>query len=363
MSFLDKINAAKNTAAAAEKKVNPLLLKRTPVTAASAPEEEKAVANGPAPVVAAPVAAAPAPAKVNPLMRKATAAATATTEAAPATTVAPAAKPPTLMLNKNKAVEVKATAAHEEPKTEEVPAEAPVEQVKTEAVVPVEETVAAEEPVVTEETSADVKEEAPKTTAKNKAKSNGKKAEKAPATDVSVAAASEDVTEMPESTMSFNEVAEAMSSPMIDEEWATFRDNIEAGLDAIVIDMDMNPGTLKVVLSELNEIYDQIAQPLHQARTLLDNLTNKEDGAIQVIKSVNTGSGNNDMERKKAGYIAVMNHKPRNGGSINLFDAAAEARSRYNFLKGIYDRIQYKNSMLITMNGALKLERDFTAAS
>ena len=54
MGFLDKINAAKNTAAAAEKKVNPLLLKRTPAAASPAPEEEKAVANGPVPGAAAP---------------------------------------------------------------------------------------------------------------------------------------------------------------------------------------------------------------------------------------------------------------------------------------------------------------------
>lgn len=357
MGFLDKINAAKNTAAAAEKKVNPLLLKRTPAAAAPAPEEEKAVANGPVPGAAAPAA----PAKVNPLMRKAAPATPAvTTEAAPAEpAAAPAEKPTPLLLN-NKAADAK-TEEKVEPKVEETPVEAnevaPVEEVKVEEVAPVEQTPApAEAPAETEtETKAAVK---------SKGKGGGKKVEaKAQATDVTVAAAAEDITEMPESTMSFTEMAEAMSSPMIDEEWTTFRDNIEAELDAIVIDMDMNPGTLKVVLSELNSIYDQIAQPLHQARTLLENLTNKEDGAIQVIKSVNTGSGNNDMERKKAGYIAVMNYKPRNGGSINLFDAAAEARSRYNFLKGIYDRIQYKNNMLITMNGALKLERDFTAAS
>ena len=362
MGFLDKINAAKNTAAAAEKKVNPLLLKRTPAAAAPAPEEEKAVANGPVPAAAAPAA----PAKVNPLMRKAAPATPAvTTEAAPAEPAAAPAEKPTSLLLKNKAADAK-TEEKVEPKVEETPVEAnevaPVEEVEVEE-VEVEEVVPAEQTPAPAEVPAETETET-KAAVKGKGKGGGKKVEaKAQATDVAVAAAAEDVTEMPESTIGFTEMAEAMSSPMIDEEWTTFRDNIEAELDAIVIDMDMNPGTLKVVLSELNAIYDQIAQPLHQARTLLENLTNKEDGAIQVIKSVNTGSGNNDMERKKAGYIAVMNYKPRNGGSINLFDAAAEARSRYNFLKGIYDRIQYKNNMLITMNGALKLERDFTAAS
>jgi len=327
MSFLDKINAAKNPAAAAEKKVNPLLKQPAP---AIKPATAPAVAQA-APVVT-PLT------KPNPLLKPITPAATApVTDPA----VSPVKKTLTLPFKK-KAEEVKVAP--------EVPVKAPKVE---EPITP--ETAVVAEPAI-EPTPATAEEK------KTTRKSSRKKTEvpiDGPGIDVD--SASNEMVDMPTTTMSFSEAAAVLTSPFADETWDTFKVEIEEELNAVIVDQDMNPGVLKVVLSELNIVYDKIAKPLHEARTLLENLTNKDDGTIALVKSISLG-GNNDMERKRAGFLSAMNYKPKTGGgNINLFEAAAEVRSRYNFLKSIHDRLKYKSDTLITMNGALKLERDFAA--
>jgi hypothetical protein len=330
MSFLDKINAAKNSTAAAEKKVNPLLKKAAP--------EVPAVAAVPAPT--------PAPAlvtKPNPLLKAATPAVLAAAQDAPA-----APKKTLTLPFKKKADETPAVA----------PTPAPALEVQSEVKIvanPIVAEAPAEAPPV--ETPAAEKKTAARRTSGSRAKKEPT-SEEGQATDAGTV--TDEPMNLPTTSMNFATAAAALTSPFTDSEWEEFKEGIEVQLNEIVITQEMNPGTLKVTLTELNMVYDQIAQPLHQTRSLLDNLTNKEDGTIVVIKSVNTGTGNNDMERKKAGYLAAMNYAPKNGGgNINLFEMAAEVRSRYYFLKNIFDRIQYKANMLITMNGALKLEKDF----
>lgn len=343
MSFLDKINAAKNPAGAAGKKVNPLLKQAAPVTAA--------------PAVPVAAKATTSPLKPNPLLKPAVAA------PPPAATVA-AAEPAATPVKKTLTLPFKK-------KTEEVVA-VPVPVIEAQAVeAPVVEVPPAAEPLVEDFGASTVEEKATaqapvpteekKTTRRtsNRGKRSDTATTESPATDIDTVG--DEMADMPTTTMSFSEAAAVLTSPFADETWDAFKVEIEEELNAIVIDQDMNPGVLKVVLSELNIVYDKIAQPLHEARTLLENLTNKDDGTIVLVKSISLG-GNNDMERKRAGFLSAMSYKPKSGGgNINLFEAAAEVRSRYNFLKSIHDRLKYKSDTLITMNGALKLERDFVA--
>lgn len=341
MSFMDKLNATRNPAAAAEKKVNPLLKQPAPPVAPPATTAKVVTPVAPA----APLATATP--KVNPLAKAAVPAATAPAVA------------PTEVPKKTLAFPFKKKEEPVAPVAPVVQAEVPAPVVaETPAPVAVEAPVAAEvkaeETVVVPPVEEKKAAAAPARRANNRGKKTDTK-EDGPATDLETA----EELELPTTTMSFAEAAAVLTSPFADEVWDAFKLEIEEELNAIIIDQDMNPGVLKVILSELNLVYDKIAQPLHETRTLLENLTNKEDGTIVVIKSISLG-GSNDMERKRAGFLSAMSYKPKSGGgNINLFEAAAEVRSRYNFLKGIYDRLKYKNDMLITMNGALKLERDF----
>lgn len=341
MSFLDKINAAKNPAAAAEKKVNPLLKKPAPVVTATAPAD--APAETAAPIVAAEPVTTIAP-KLNPFAKAAAAKAVADTSVQKAAET-PAAPKKTLAFPFKKTatpVVEPAPAVAQEPVVETPP---PAEEVAppTEADVAPVETAKSETPVPEKKTT--------------RRTSKSKKTEKDDS-ETAIDDTFEGSAEMPATTMSFSEVAAVLTAPLTDEAWEQFKTEIESEVSSIVVDQEMNPGVLKVVTSELNLVYDKIAQPLHETKTLLDNLTNKEDGTIAVIKNISLGNGNNDMERKKAGFCAAMNFT-KYGGNINLFEAVAEVRGRYNFLKSVQDRLDYKNKSLIIMSAALKLERDF----
>ncbi len=163
---------------------------------------------------------------------------------------------------------------------------------------------------------------------------------------------------MPTTQMSFADAVLKITSPFVDEKWEELKEEIKNELSKIVINTDMNPGTLKITISELSIIRDKVWLPLQEMKSLYESIGAKEpEGLIERVKKVNLGSGNNDMMRKKAGIMACLSYEA-DSGNINLYEMLDEFRSRYFFLKSVEEHIRDKSNMLITMNGALKLEKD-----
>lgn len=203
------------------------------------------------------------------------------------------------------------------------------------------------------ENKEEAKEEKPaakKTTTRKKTSSRAKKETEA--------LKEVELVDIPTTNMSFTDAVAAITSPFIDEEWETFKNEIQEELGKIVISDDLNPGTLKVTISELSILREKIWFAYQETKNLYDHLSSKDpEGLIERIKRINLGSGNNDMERRKAGVLACMNYET-DAGNVNLYELLDETRSRYNFLKAIMESIKYKTDVLITMNGALKLEKE-----
>lgn len=304
MSFLDRVNAktAPAAAPAAEKKVNPLLKNKLKK------KEDPAKAEAPKK-------------KIMPL--------------------------------KKKTIETK-------------PADEEVKTTTEEEVDTKEETKVTEEPEVTPEAEKE-KPEAPKEEAKKEEKKTTKKptpsvkkSAKKPVATTKKKESEEDFVaiDMPTTKMSFGDAVMKITSPFVDEEWEEFKEEVKEELNNIVIDNDMNPGTLKVTISELSILREKIWFSLQETKDLFDRLGSKDpEGLIERIKRVNLGSGNNDMERRRAGVVACMKYET-DSGEINLYEVLDETRTRYTFLKSVMDSIGYKTNTLITMNGALKLEKD-----
>lgn len=165
-------------------------------------------------------------------------------------------------------------------------------------------------------------------------------------------------TDIPTTTVSYNEAIQTITSPFVDEEWEEYKAEVQKELSEIVISDDMNPGTLKVVISELSILREKVWFSYQEQKTLYERLSSKDpEGLIERVKRINLGSGNNDMERKRAGVLACMKFNTESG-DINLYEVLDETRSRYNFLKAVIDSIKYKTDVLITLNGALKLEKE-----
>lgn len=152
---------------------------------------------------------------------------------------------------------------------------------------------------------------------------------------------------------SFNNVIDFFSNPIADPDWEALKNEILTRIDGIKIKSNIPPNVVLLVSSELDSLHSYIHDKFMETKTALDNLTNKEDGVLTVIKATNA-KGSNETERKASGVTAAQKYKIGKN-TVDLFQLIAETRGRYNFLDGILKQIQFKKELLITVSSALKV--------
>lgn len=190
----------------------------------------------------------------------------------------------------------------------------------------------------------------------------------APATDETISDAKEElvVDEVEKETVScektdkskskgdsFNNVIDFFANPIADPDWEDLKTEILTRIDGIKIKSNIPPNVVLLVSSELDSLHSYIHDKFMETKTALDNLTNKEDGILTVIKATNA-KGSNETERKASGVTAAQKYKIGKN-TVDLFQLIAETRGRYNFLDGILKQIQFKKELLITVSSALKV--------
>lgn len=190
----------------------------------------------------------------------------------------------------------------------------------------------------------------------------------APATDETISDAKEElvVDEVEKETVScektdkskskgdsFNNVIDFFANPIADPDWEVLKNEILTRIDGIKIKSNIPPNVVLLVSSELDSLHSYIHDKFMETKTALDNLTNKEDGVLTVIKATNA-KGSNETERKASGVTAAQKYKIGKN-TVDLFQLIAETRGRYNFLDGILKQIQFKKELLITVSSALKV--------
>lgn len=233
-----------------------------------------------------------------------------------------------------------------------------------------------EEPIdlLADDASADVKEDSldllAEETPEEVAPVTEEKVEEkvAPATDETISDAKEElvVDEVEKETVScektdkskskgdsFNNVIDFFANPIADPDWEDLKNEILTRIDGIKIKSNIPPNVVLLVSSELDSLHSYIHDKFMETKTALDNLTNKEDGVLTVIKATNA-KGSNETERKASGVTAAQKYKIGKN-TVDLFQLIAETRGRYNFLDGILKQIQFKKELLITVSSALKV--------
>lgn len=190
----------------------------------------------------------------------------------------------------------------------------------------------------------------------------------APATDETISDAKEEliVDEVEKETVScektdkskskgdsFNNVIDFFANPIADPDWEDLKNEILTRIDGIKIKSNIPPNVVLLISSELDSLHSYIHDKFMETKTALDNLTNKEDGVLTVIKATNA-KGSNETERKASGVTAAQKYKIGKN-TVDLFQLIAETRGRYNFLDGILKQIQFKKELLITVSSALKV--------
>jgi hypothetical protein len=164
------------------------------------------------------------------------------------------------------------------------------------------------------------------------------------------------------SKMSFEEMVAKYESAFEDEAWEEYKAEVTAELENIKVAADMNPGMLRVTLTQLSDLDGMITLEHAKFKGLLESLTNKEDGVCTCIRYQAMANGANENERRANGYAALTNGTYE-GEPINFMNLIAGTRLKYIFLESIKQRIKFMSNLCITFLGAMKVENsmDITA--
>ena len=169
-----------------------------------------------------------------------------------------------------------------------------------------------------------------------------------------------DLFTFPKSTIPYVEAIKTIDNAYVDEEWEKYRASLIEESDNILIEADMTEGALKKTIAQLNTLREKVWIAFNDIKHYYTTLSNKDvEGIIERIKYANY-EGSNEIARKKAGVLAVMNYKDEHGNKINYYEIYDETKKRYIFLKSMMDTIQFKSDSLITMSASIKLEKGQT---
>ena len=207
----------------------------------------------------------------------------------------------------------------------------------------------------------DKKEEAPKKRTTRKSTSRAKKkTEEVKLPEDNEETIINDLFTFPKSTIPYVEAIKTIDNAYVDEEWEKYRASLIEESDNILIEADMTEGALKKTIAQLNTLREKVWIAFNDIKHYYTTLSNKDvEGIIERIKYANY-EGSNEIARKKAGVLAVMNYKDEHGNKINYYEIYDETKKRYIFLKSMMDTIQFKSDSLITMSASIKLEKGQT---
>ena len=217
----------------------------------------------------------------------------------------------------------------EEAVTEEPTEEVAVEEPKEIKVEPIPEEIE-EEPVEPEE----VKEE-PKT--KKTKKKTTKKEEK--------------VAETVENLEEIELVVSEITTPT-SEAWEKEKEDIRGRMSQVVLNEDLDPTSIKVLLSDISALNHDLCEKLSQAKADYENLNEM----IEYIEKQNA-SGANAEERKRNAVMAVTHYKKTEDSEpIDLLLYLRFKRDVYYFYDAQMKVLDKDQKMLITFSSAFKLE-------
>lgn len=200
--------------------------------------------------------------------------------------------------------------------------------------------------LITDEDTVTVKEEVTEETNEESVKDNEDKEDEEKSTV-------EPIKKIKTTGETFNRISDFIVNPVADDEWERFKNDTLIKMSGIQIKENIPPNVILHVAADLDSMYSSIYDKYMETKTGLENLTNKEDGILAVIKATNA-KGSNETERKANGVAAAEKYKI-DKTTVNLFHLIAETRSRLNFLQGIIDQVRFKKDLLVTASAAIKV--------
>ena len=136
------------------------------------------------------------------------------------------------------------------------------------------------------------------------------------------------------------------------EEWTKKIADYRNKLLQVNIPRNIDPSQGKYILSLLDSLYGEIRLIYGDVRKQLD----EAESLIERIRRKAESKGSNTEIRKANGIDAVEKIELGSGNCINLYNIRTTLNFQKEDLEGLLAIIEKKQSMVITMNGLLKIE-------
>lgn len=135
--------------------------------------------------------------------------------------------------------------------------------------------------------------------------------------------------------------------------WKKKIDGYATHVRNIVIPVDLNPAIARTLIHSISEILSEVIQDYHLLKSTLNGITL----TVSAIEKKNL-VGKNIEDRKRNATLAVENVRLDDGTIINLYDEQTKVASLLSRMESIRETILAQQSLLVSMNGFMKLERD-----
>lgn len=148
-----------------------------------------------------------------------------------------------------------------------------------------------------------------------------------------------------------------------EEDWIKFRDDITARIQKVRIDSDINPGSIKFAMDELDALFTEVRLQLIKTDGAINRIDNKKTGAATIIEKDVLGKLGkvSTAERDYAVQKALID-VPTGGHHLNLLFLLGKAYDRKTTLDGFMSIIDAKKKALITACSVMKTEQQATGA-
>jgi hypothetical protein len=137
-------------------------------------------------------------------------------------------------------------------------------------------------------------------------------------------------------------------------QWTEMITGYRNRLNNVRIPPNIEPGQAKDILSRLDSLYAEVRIIFGD---VLKNAKEIERWIYRIENKNKTGS--NEGSRRSNMVTAVENASRGNGMTVNLYELEEEAMQKKEDVEAILEVVDKKCSMIITMNGLLKVESTF----
>lgn len=213
-----------------------------------------------------------------------------------------------------------------------------------------------QEEVKEEDVTQEEVKETPKKN-KRKRKTKKEKEEELAAKELKIVASTE--VSLEDNAVSFTNIdidkAEEILSDVIvpvPEYWESEKSEIDGMLSSIIITEELDPTSIKTLVSEMSKTYTTVQKRLQEAKSNYESLKDM----IDAVKSLNA-TGSSADERKYNATKAVMHYKKEDEEeAVDLLAYLRFNRERYEYYNSALKTIDMNRQLLITFSAAFKLE-------